>query len=79
MKNLKLSDRKYDELRWWVEDVTRRGFSLVTTMPTSRSLKEKVNSEMIPPNMHSSETGAKFQLQEILSFIQWVFVFVFVM
>ena len=65
MKNLKLSDRKYDDLRFWVEDATRRGFSLAN-MPTSRSLKEKVNSEMIPPNMESSETGAKFQLEDAI-------------
>ena len=65
MKKLKLSDTKYDDLRRWVEDVIRRGFSL-SSMPTSRALKAKVNKEMIPPNMQSSDTGAKFELQAAL-------------
>ena len=65
MKTLNLSDTKYDDLRWWVEDVTRRGFSL-SSMPTSRALKEKVNREMVPPNMQSSETGARFDLKDTL-------------
>ena len=65
MKNLKLSDTKYDDLRWWIEDVLKRGFSL-TSMPTSRTLKAKINKEMIPPNMQSSDTGAKFELRDAL-------------
>ena len=65
MKILKLSDKKYDDLRFWILDVMRRGFSLAS-MPTSRALKEKVNREMIPPDMKSSATGAKFELQDAL-------------
>ena len=65
MKTLHLSDTKYDDLRWWVEDVITRGFSL-SSMPTSRALKEKVNKEMVPPDMQSSETGARFDLKGTL-------------
>ena len=71
MKILKLSDKKYNDLQFWLPDVKtlvkRRGLSL-PSMPTSRSLKEKVNtnSEMILPEMQSSATGAKCELKGTL-------------
>ena len=65
MKTLSLSDTKYDDLRWWIMDVQKRGFSL-STMPASTTLKAKVNKEMVPPNMRSSETGAEFELKDTL-------------
>ena len=34
MKTLSLSDTKYDDLRWWIMDVQKRGFGL-STMPAS--------------------------------------------
>ena len=39
MKTLNLSDTKYDDLRWWVEGVLKRGFSL-SSMPSARMLKK---------------------------------------
>ena len=65
MKTLNMSDSEYDDLCWWVEEVTRRGLSL-SSMPTSRALKLKVNKEMVPPNMQSSETGTRFNLKDTL-------------
>ena len=65
MKTLRLSDTKYNDLRWWIEDVINRGFDLAS-MPTARSLKKKVKEEMVPPNMETCETGAKFELQDAL-------------
>ena len=65
MKTLRLSDTKYDDLRWWIEDVTQRGFD-ISSMPTARTLKEKVMEEMIPPNMETCETGARFALKGTL-------------
>ena len=37
MNTLGLSDRKYNDLRWWIQDAVARGFDLVS-MPTSRVL-----------------------------------------
>ena len=42
----------------------KKGFQ--SCMQTSRSLKEKVKSEMIPSETQSSATGAKFELQGAL-------------
>ena len=65
MKTLRLSETKYDDLRWWIKDVLERGYSL-SHMPASTTLKAKVNKEMVPPNMSSSETGAEFELTQSL-------------
>ena len=65
MKTLRLSDTKYDDLRWWIMDILERGFSL-SAMPASNTLKAKVLKEMVPPNMCSSATGAEFQLNDVL-------------
>ena len=57
IKTLGISNHKYDDLRFWVQDMLRREKDL-SLMPTSRQLMEKVKAEMVPPNMTSSETGA---------------------
>ena len=65
MNTLGLSDRKYNDLRWWIQDAVARGFDLVS-MPTSRVLMTKVKKEMVPPNKKSSENGASFDLCDTL-------------
>ena len=61
MKTLGISNTKYDDLRFWVQDMLRRNIDL-SLMPTSRQLMEKVQAEMVPPNMTCSSTGASFPL-----------------
>ena len=65
MKTLSLSETKYDDLRWWILDVSNRGFN-VSSMPASSTLRAKVKKEMVPPNMQSSETGAEFEMPTAL-------------
>ena len=65
MKTLSLSDTKFDDLRWWIFDLLRRGFDL-SKMPSSSTLKTKVKKEMLPPDMSSCETGAEFDMTAAL-------------
>ena len=65
MKTLGLSNHKYDDLRFWVQEMARRNFNL-SLMPTSRQLMEKVQAEMVPPNMSSNSTGASIPLIDAL-------------
>ena len=65
MKTLSLSDTKFDDLRWWIFDLLRRGFDL-SKMPSSSTLKAKVKKEMLPPDMASCETGAEFDMTAAL-------------
>ena len=65
MKTLGLSSTKYNDLRWWVKDVMKRGLNL-SAMPTARVLKAKIAKEMVPPNMKTSEQGAHFDMVEAL-------------
>ena len=65
IKTLGISNRKYDDLRFWVQDMIRRQKDL-SLMPTSRLLMEKVQAEMVPPNMTTSQTGASFPLVDAL-------------
>ena len=65
IKTLGISNHKYDDLRFWVQDMMRRKKDL-SLMPTSRLLMEKVQAEMIPPNMITTETGASFPLVDAL-------------
>ena len=53
MKTMGISNTKYDDLRFWVQDMLRRKMDL-SSMPTSKQLMEKVQAEMVPPNMTSS-------------------------
>ena len=61
MKTLGISNHKYDDLRFWVQDMLRRNMDL-SLMPTSRQLMEQVQAEMVPPNMTCSSTGASIPL-----------------
>ena len=65
MKTLSMSDTKFDDLRWWIFDLLRRGFDL-SKMPSSSTLKAKVKKEMLPPDMASCETGAEFDMTAAL-------------
>ena len=65
MKQLGLSDTKFDDLRFWLADLIQRGFNLLE-MPASTTLKAKVRKEMIPRDMRSSETGAEFDISDAL-------------
>ena len=65
MKTLSLSETKFDDLRWWIFDIIKRGFDLAT-MPASSTLRAKVKKEMLPSDMQSSETGAEFDIYAAL-------------
>ena len=65
MKTMGISNTKYDDLRFWVQDMLRRDMDLAS-MPTSRQLMEKVQKEMIPPNMSTTEIGASIPLVDAL-------------
>ena len=55
----------YDDLRWWLQDMLKRNMDL-SSMPTSKQLMEKVQAEMVPRNMETSETGASIPLEDAL-------------
>ena len=65
MKTLSLSHTKFDDPRWWIFDLLRRGFDL-SKMPSSSTLKAKFKKEMLPPDMSSCETGAQFDMTAAL-------------
>ena len=65
MKTMGISNTKYDDLRFWVRDMVRRRMDL-SSMPTSKQLMEKVQSEMLPGNMKTTETGASVPLVDAL-------------
>ena len=65
MKTVSLSETKYDDLRWWILDIIKRGFNL-SKMPGSKGLRKKVKKEMVPPDMSTSETGAEFDISAAL-------------
>ena len=52
-------------LQLWVRDMLRRRMDL-SSMPTSKQLMEKVQSEMLPGNMKTTETGASVPLVDAL-------------
>ena len=63
IKIMGISNTKYDDLRWWLQDMLRRKMDL-SSMPTSKQLMEKVQAEMVPRNMETSETGASVPLTD---------------
>jgi hypothetical protein len=65
MSILGLSETKFDDLRWWLKDMIRRGVDL-SNLPNSDILRKTTMKEMIPPDMESGETGASFPLQSAL-------------
>ena len=65
MKILGISNHKYDDLRFWILDMLRRNMDL-SSMPTSKQLMEKVQAEMVPPNLTTSEIGASIPLVDAL-------------
>ena len=56
---------KYDDLRYWLQDVLRRNMDL-SSMPTFKQLIEKVQAETVPGNMKTTETGASVPLVDAL-------------
>ena len=65
IKTLGISNKKYDDLRFWVQEMIRRNLDL-SLMPTSRQLMERVQAEMVPPNMSCNSTGASIPLMDAL-------------
>ena len=65
MKTLGISNYKYDDLRYWILDMIRKDMDF-SLMPTSRKLMKKVQAEMVPPNMTTSETGASIPFTDAI-------------
>ena len=61
MKTLNLSERKLDDLRYWINDMIRRGMDL-SKIPTFLNLRRTTIKEMIPDGFSSSNTGTKIQV-----------------
>ena len=57
MKTLNLSEKKLDDLRYWIQDMLRRGMDL-SKMPHYHNLRRTTIQEMIPDGFSSSSTGA---------------------
>ena len=49
MKTMGISNTKYDDRRYWLQDMLRRNMDL-SSMPTSKQLMENVQAEMVPGN-----------------------------
>ena len=57
MKTLNLSEKKLDDLRFWIQDMLRRGMDL-SKIPHFKKLRETTIQEMLPDRFSSSTTGA---------------------
>ena len=57
MKTLHLSERKLDDLRFWIRDMLKRGMDL-SRIPDFSNLRKTTIKEMIPDGLKSCDTGA---------------------
>ena len=56
MKTLGLSERKLDHLRFWIQDMQRRGMDL-SKIPNYKKLRQTTIQAMVPDGFSSSTTG----------------------
>ena len=56
MKTLCLSERKLDDLRYWIQDMQRRGMDL-SKIPPFKKLRKTTIQEMLPDGFTSCTTG----------------------
>ena len=61
MKKLNLTDRKLDDLRYWIKDMMRRGMDL-KNIPSYRKLRNTSIQDMIPDGFSSTSTGASIPI-----------------
>ena len=61
MKTLSLSEKKLDDLRFWIRDMLRRGMDL-SKITHYQKLRQTTIKDMIPDGFSSSSTGASIPI-----------------